>query len=149
MKIIVVTTWDNIELITAEASPNATRSRHEFPPTHLDDVMRCAMRRVKPCTLKECPSTNAPSRNKQIQFAQVLKAASTERTPHRASIASDAREVAGIGIGSQTHQVTVHRKSPSVRMPIGVTFCKGGTSSAIANNTGPSQRPSNRLRFSN
>src|SRR5439155_2084782 len=85
----------------------------------------------------------------QIQFDHVLKAASTERTPQRTSMASEAREVAGMGIGSQIHQVTVHRKIPNVRMPIGVTLCRGDISRVMTNSNGPSHRPSKRLRFSN
>src|SRR5437867_7972383 len=92
---------------------------------------------------------HAPSRNMQIQFDQVLKAASTERTPHRTSMASDESDVAGIGIGSATHHVTVHKKIPRVRIPTGVTSCKGGTNTTRKQREGPSQRPVNRFRFSN
>src|SRR2546426_11349028 len=92
---------------------------------------------------------HAPSKNMQIQFDHVLKAASTDRTPHRTSIASDASDVAGIGIGSATHHVTVHKKIPRVRMPTGDTLCKGGSSTDRRKRKGPSQRPVNRLRFSN
>src|SRR5438046_2135689 len=87
--------------------------------------------------------------NMQIKFENVLKAATTESTPHRTSMARDASDVAGIGIGSATHHVTVHKKIPRVRIPTGVTFCKGGTNTARKKREGPSQRPVNRLRFSN
>src|SRR2546421_1225687 len=92
---------------------------------------------------------HAPSRNMQIQFDHVLKAASTERTPHRTSMARDASDVAGIGMGLATHQLTVHKKIPRVRMPTGATLCKGGTTIDRRKRQGPSQRPANRLRFSN
>src|SRR5216117_2968793 len=95
------------------------------------------------------PITHAPIRNMQIQFDHVLKAASTERTPHRTSMARDESDVAGMGIGSETHNVTVHRKIPRVRIPTGVTFCRGGSHTASRKKRGPSQRPVNRLRFSN
>src|SRR5438067_966085 len=91
---------------------------------------------------------HAPIRNMQIQFDHVLNAASTESTPHRTSIARDASEVAGIGIGSQIHHVTVHKNIPTVRMPTGVTLRNGGTSTTAMKRRGPSQRPRNRLRFS-
>src|SRR5205823_1609358 len=91
---------------------------------------------------------HAPIRNMQIQFDHVLKAASTERTPLRTSMARDESDVAGIGIGSQIHHVTVHKKIPNVRIPTADAFCRGGTSTATIKSRGPSQRPRNRLRFS-
>src|SRR5689334_2373725 len=90
----------------------------------------------------------APIRNMHIQFDHVLKAASTESTPHKTSMASDASDVAGIGIGSQIHHVTVHKKIPRVRIPTGLTLRNGGTTTAAIKRRGPSHRPRNRLRFS-
>ncbi|MNC85259.1 hypothetical protein D3C83_08500 [compost metagenome] len=48
-KIMVVTTCDITELMSADARPKASSSRHGFPPTKRDEAMPSAIRRVRPC----------------------------------------------------------------------------------------------------
>ena len=148
-KISVVTTCDRTELISAEASPKATSSRQGLAPTNRDDAMRYATRRVRPCTCIAWAMISAASRKMHTQLAHGLNAASTLRTPQSTSMAMAASDVAGMGIASDTHQVTVQRKIPRVRMPTGVTSCRGGTISVRTNRSGPSHSPTSCFRFSN
>src|SRR5687767_13688419 len=90
----------------------------------------------------------APTRKRMTQFDHVAKAASTVRTPVRTSIAIAKSDVAGMGMASDSHQVAVQRKTPSVRMPMSVTSGRAGEKTAAAKSRGPRQMPISRLPLS-